>query len=86
MGVGVLDFRNRLGSEEFLGIILTLFWYRVLPPSIAEDVAEEGSRHTLQEEWARPKLEAGASLHEVYPPTGKWFDEFNDWVKTRNSP
>lgn len=76
-GVPVIPGDIVVGDED--GVV-------VIPPSIAEDVAEEGSRHTLQEEWARPKLEAGASLHEVYPPTGKWLDEFNDWVKTRNSP
>ena len=54
-----------------------------IPPHIAEEVAKICREHRVEEEWARTKLAEGASLHDVYPPSVAFREEFEAWLSSR---
>ena len=54
----------------------------VIPPHIAEETAKRCYEHRAEEEWARIKLAEGASIHDVYPPSGAFREEFEAWLSS----
>jgi len=57
----------------------------VVPPHIAAEVARRGFDHEEKDVWTRIKLEEGATLHEVYPPSGKWLEDYEAWWAARRA-
>jgi len=55
----------------------------VIPPHVAEEVAKICWEHRAEEEWGRIKLAEGASIHDVYPPSGTFREEFEAWLSSR---
>jgi regulator of RNase E activity RraA len=55
----------------------------VVPPHLAGEVAEAAFEHQEEEVWIRERLEAGESLHDVYPPNAEKRKELEAWKKTR---
>ena len=51
-----------------------------IPRGVVEKVVKLALEHDQMERFARAKLNNGASLHEVYPPTGDGQIEFEKWL------
>ena len=55
----------------------------VVPPHLAAEVAEASFEHQEEEIWVRERLEAGESLHDVYPPSDERRKELEAWMRER---
>ena len=73
-GVPVMPGDVVVGDED--GVV-------VVPPHLAAEVAEAAFEHQEEEVWIRERLEAGESLHDVYPPNAEKRKELEAWKKTR---
>lgn len=73
-GVAVMPGDILLGDDS--GVV-------VIPPHVAEQVAEEGIQHEQEEEYIRLQVEAGASLHTVYrfPMSEEVRREYEAWLE-----
>ncbi len=55
----------------------------VMSPAVAAEVAAAAFEHQEEEIWIRERLEAGESLHDVYPPSSDRRKELEAWMKER---
>jgi regulator of RNase E activity RraA len=74
-GVAVFPGDIIVGDDE--GII-------VIPPHLAETVAQEASEMELKERFILGKIEAGASIVGTYPADQKTLAEYEEWKKTQS--
>ena len=73
-GVPVIPGDVVVGDED--GVV-------VMSPAVAAETAEAAFVHQEEEIWIRERLEAGESLHEVYPPTAERRREMEAWMRER---
>jgi len=71
-GVAVFPGDIIVGDDE--GIV-------VIPPHLAETVAQEAAAMELKERFILSKIEAGASIVGTYPADEKTLAEFEEWKK-----
>ncbi len=54
----------------------------VIPRYLADAVAQAGDEQEQMEAWVRRKIEAGASVHDFYPPGEQALAEYRRWQAT----
>lgn len=57
----------------------------VIPQHLAAEVAREGRDQELYEEWVYKKIEAGASIHGLYPPDDDTRAEYDAWLREHST-
>ena len=75
-GVPVIPGDVVVGDED--GVV-------VMSPGVAAEIAEAAFEHQEEEIWIRERLEAGESLHDVYPPSAARRAELDAWMRERES-
>lgn len=55
----------------------------VIPPGVAEEIANYGSETELKETFIRERVQEGVPVSEVYPPNAEWMGRFEEWKKTQ---
>jgi regulator of RNase E activity RraA len=70
-GVMVMPGDVVLGDED--GVV-------VIPPHLAEEVADKGALQEKVEAWVKRKIQAGAPHVGVYPPTPTVIEQYHAWV------
>ena len=74
-GVPVIPGDVVVGDED--GVV-------VMSPGVAAQMAEAAFEHQEEEVWIRERLEAGESLHDVYPPSAERREELEAWMRGRS--
>lgn len=74
-GVPVIPGDVVVGDED--GVV-------VMSPAVAPEIAEAAFEHQEEEIWIRERLEAGESLHDVYPPSTERRRELEEWMRGRS--
>ena len=56
----------------------------VLPLGIAEELAQDALEIATYDEFAEQRIAAGRSIIDIFPPSDKVTQEYNEWKKTRD--
>lgn len=55
----------------------------VIPPGIAEEVADAAAEQEIQDGWIAEQVAAGNSIDGLFPPNAEWKERYREWRKNR---
>ncbi|MEJ5997833.1 fumarylacetoacetate hydrolase family protein [Corynebacterium sp. H130] len=58
----------------------------VIPRDLAEEVAEAALKKEYEDEWVAARVAEGHPVDGLFPPVGKWKEEFEAWLKDNPMP
>ena len=58
----------------------------VIPRDLVEDVVDGAEAKEIQDAWVAERVAEGHPVDGLFPPVGRWKDEYESWLASRDQP